>query len=196
MRPVVLCDALVGRRVHVVADDRRAGHGQLQARRRRGPLRLRATPGSGRRRAASSWRDRSRSSETIVSTAWPRPSAPVPISRGPITGVRWVSSFLKPELGMRLGELVEARRPRRRRSRRSSGVKRPSLALVDQHDLRARGILREAALEQVLADHARGIRREEPDIVVLGDLVPARGDEPQRRRPGRASRGRRARGDG
>ena len=74
MRPGRVVDALVGRRVHVVADDRRAGHRQLQARRAAAGCsarysRIRST-------ASRVFLDRYVPlSETIVSTAWPGPSA-------------------------------------------------------------------------------------------------------------------------
>ena len=99
----------------------------------------------------------------------------MPINRGPMTGVRCVSSFSDPELRVRLAELVkacghvldEAKIVRRHTS---------MLALVNQHELRTRGIGGEASLQQVVADHAEGIRGEEPDVVVLGHLIPARCD--------------------
>ena len=50
------------------------------------------------------------------------------------------------------------------------------LAFVNQDELRARGIGGKASFQQVLADHAERIRREEPDIIVLGHLIPARSD--------------------
>src|SRR4029077_6870235 len=50
------------------------------------------------------------------------------------------------------------------------------LALVNQYELRAGGILRETSLQQLLADDAEGIRGEETDIIVLGNLFPAWGD--------------------
>ena len=50
------------------------------------------------------------------------------------------------------------------------------LAFVDQHEIGARGVLGEASLQQLLPDHARRIRREEPEIIVLGDPVPRRGE--------------------
>ena len=87
---------------------------------------------------------------------------------------------------MRLGELVKAWRPRLRCSgdRPASHVhacaRRPGRAASSRHP-------GEAALQQVLSDHAQGIGGEEPDIVVLGDLVPARARAGTGRPSGRAS---------
>ncbi len=46
-------------------------------------------------------------------------------------------------------------------------------AFVDEDDLRAGGILGESAFEEFLTDDAGGALREEADVVVLGDGVPA-----------------------
>jgi hypothetical protein len=59
-------------------------------------------------------------------------------------------------------------------------------AFVNQDKLRARRIRGKAANQEVVPDHAQRVRRKEPDIVVFGDLLPARrglvqarrGDEP------------------
>ncbi len=80
---------------------------------------------------------------------------------------------------MRLGEVVKtARHPLD--VAKVLRCQATALVLVDQHNLRAGGILRESSFQELLADHAREIRWEVPDIVVLGDLIPARSDRTQR----------------
>ena len=88
--------------------------------------------------------------------------------------------LIDPEFRMLLGELGEARGLAVHKTE-VVGSQATILAFVNQHEIGARGILGKASLQQLLPDHARRIRREEPKIIVLGDPVPRRGEIVQAR---------------
>ena len=112
------------------------------------------------------------SNRTIVSTAWPWPSALVPTSRGPMTGVLWRSSFLIPSSG--LERQLEQLRGHIFDEAEILLSHTSMLAFVYQDKLGARGIGGEASFQQVVPDNAQGIGGEEADVIVFGYLLPAR----------------------
>ena len=69
-------------------------------------------------------------------------------------------------------------------------------AFVNQDELRARRVSGKAAFEQVLADHTGRAGGKEADVVVLGDVFPARAEVVEAEGEQRATPERRPRGGG
>ena len=168
---VVLLDALVGRGVHVMADDGRPGDHPTQALRQRGtglevlenPVhcdpRLLGQVGTPQRD------DRehrlTRSLGAFADQTWSDHGRPVGVE------------LLDPQLRVRLAELVEVGG-----SLLDQGEigrrQRFAASFINHNELGACSVLRETSLEQVLADDAGIVAGKEADVVVLGHLIPGR----------------------
>ena len=167
---VVFADALVRGLVHVAADGRRSGQGQVQAGRGLRELLhgllepFDGDPGRLRQVGAVDRDDRQDRLPRVGGRA-EQPGADdrrlVPVDPP------------DPQLRVVLAEPVQGRHQAGDVVAVGRG-QGPVSPLGHHHGLRARRIMREPAVEQVLPDHAGIFRREEVDVVVAADRLPRR----------------------